>query len=399
MKHRYVVVGSLIALSGMGVITFNEEFFLPNKEARALLTKGKLLLEQGNEDTMKKAVEVFTTVAAHFPDTKQAKEALFMLAEGYENLGNIDVAIGKYRRLLSMEIDKDLADKVKFKIAKLQLSRYNTEEGFNSLMVLLSQNIDDLLRSDVYTELARFYSRQKNLTKSQANYEIALSENPKNAEANMEMAEVLFRQGKYEDALKQYIRFYNIYVNRSSANKLAVENFQDQVLRAAITLFQRGESTHAKNYFDFLAASFSETRYSEIANYYLGNIYYNQAGYTEAITLFDKVITELPDLKDESAYIKKAQAWYQLREYTKAAATIEKVFELYPDGRYKSVARRWASEIKQAMEEELALQNSIDYQSERSQEVDLEDDPFLNLSGEGFEEVPPAQNESSTLVY
>ena len=101
IKNIYIVIGSIVLFAGLGVITVHEEIFLPNTEARRLLTKGKLLMEQESAQEMKNAVEIFTTVASHFPDTKQAKSALYHLAETYERLGNIDVAIGKYRRLLN----------------------------------------------------------------------------------------------------------------------------------------------------------------------------------------------------------------------------------------------------------------------------------------------------------
>jgi len=355
MKNLYIVAGSLTILAGLGVITFNQEIFSPERQSKALLTKGRLLLEQNSMDTQKEAMEVFTTVASSFPKNDAGKEALYYLAELYEKWGNIDVAINKYRALLGLNLNKELADKVKFSIARLQLSRYNAQEGYNALMVLLSENVDDMLRSDIYTEIARFNSRQKNLVNAQTNYEIAISENPKNKNADLELGGVLFLQKKYDDALKQYEHFFNIYINRSEHNEETSENFQKKLLASATEVFHDGDLKAAKKYFEFISDKFPSTKYSETSLYYLGNMEYMNGDYKKAIEFFDDVIKYPPGEKDESAYLKKGQSYYQLRDYPMASRLFSKTQELFPDGKYLSLAKKWENESNMAMSERINI--------------------------------------------
>ncbi|MDH4263616.1 MAG: tetratricopeptide repeat protein [Spirochaetia bacterium] len=356
MKNLYIIAGSLIILSGLGVITFNKEVFSPERQSRALLTKGRLLLDQNSMETQKEAMEIFTTVASSFPKSNAGKEALYYLAELYEKWGNIDVAINKYRSLLSLNLNKELSDKVKFSIAKLQLSRYNAQEGYNALMVLLSENVDDMLRSDIYTEIARFNARQKNLENAQSNFEIALSENPKNKDADMELANVLFEQKKYDDALKQYEHFFNIHVNRSERNEETAVNFQKKLMESATEVFHDGDTAASQKYFKFISDKFPSTIYSETSLYYLGNLEYIDGKYKQAIETFNKVIKFSPVDRDESAYLKKGQSYYQLHDYAAAARMFSEVQELYPDGKYFKLAKKWENESKMAMSERVNIQ-------------------------------------------
>jgi TolA-binding protein len=323
-------------------------------------------------------MEIFTTIASHFPDTDQSKEALYLLADIYEKWGNIDVAINKYRSLLGLDLNKELADKVKFKIARLQLSRYNTQEGFNSLMVLLSENVDNMLRSDIYTEIARFYSRQKDYQKSQANYDIAISENPKNKDADIELAGVMLDQKKYKDALRQFEHFYNLYINRSGNIAQTTQMFQDKILSSAVKIYHEGNMDSAREYFLFISEKFPSTSYSETSLYYLGNMDYVQGNYSGAMEFFNTIIKSAPAEKDENAYLKKGQCYYQMHEYAKAAMYFNKVQEIFPDGKYTSLAKKWEKESKLALREKFELEtirenNMSDKINSSSSETDIED--------------------------
>lgn len=359
MKNIYIIIGALTLMSGLGLITFNEEVFSPGKEAGALLTKGKLLLEQDREETMKKAIEIFTTVASHFPGTDQAEEALYYLAESYEKLGNVDVAIEKYRKLLGLELDKELSERVRFKIARLQLTRYNTEEGFNGLMVLLTDTVDDVLRSDIYTEIARYYAREKGYAQSGKNYEIALSENPRNKEANMELARMLFLQGRDDEAFLQYRKFFNIYVDRNRNEQGFVAKYINEVYQTAIDTFNAGRHDAALKYFNFLSTEFAYTRVAEESIYYTGNIYFIRKDYNKAIGHFKEVISKRPEFRDENAYIRMGQAYHKKRDYENAIATFAKVQTLYPKGKYVEVARKWEKESKSLLRDRIELESSV----------------------------------------
>jgi len=380
IKNLYIIIGSLIILSGLGVFTIQEEIFLPNNEARSLLAKGKLLLEQESEDGMKNAVEIFTTLASHFPDSEQAKEALFHLAESYEKLGNVDVAIGKYRRLLGLELDESMIDKVRYKIARLQMMRHNAEEGVNSMMMLLSKKIDPSLRSDIYTEIARYHSDRNEFEKSLTNYEIALSEYPRNVNANVEIGDVYFKQGKYYDALNQYKKVYRVFIDRNAKEETIVRKYIQNVFEKGIRIFRKEKYKAAEGYFEFIYTRFPKTAEAEESLYYHGNIHYGDRNYEKAISLFRQVIELAPATRDENAFIKTGQSFYQLGDYKKSAVLFAKAQELFPNGRYNKIASQWEDEAKKA------LQESFAYETEKPEPVER---PNETKTTKGIEETIP----------
>ncbi|MES0490462.1 MAG: tetratricopeptide repeat protein [Leptospirales bacterium] len=360
IKNIYIIIGSLIILSGLGVFTVHEEIFVPNSEARSLLAEGKLLLEQESEEGMKRAVETFTVLASHFPDTEQAKQALYHLAESYEKLGNVDVAIGKYRRLLGLDLDEDMIDKVRYKIARLQMMRHNAEEGVNSMMMLLSKKIEPSLRSDIYTEIARFHADRNEFEKSLTNYEIALSEYPRNVNANIEIGDIYFQQGKYYEALSQYKKVYRVFIDRNAREETIVKKYIQNVFEKGIRIFRKEKYKEAEGYFEFIYTRFPKTAEAEESLYYHGNVHYGDRNYEKAISLFRQVIELAPATRDENAFIKTGQCFYQLGDYKKSAILFAKAQELFPNGRYNKIASQWEDEARKA------LQESYTYEAEKS---------------------------------
>jgi len=360
MKNFFLISGTLIILSGLGVISFTENSFLKNSKAKALLTKGKLLLEQDTSESMKNAVEIFSTVASHFPDTEQAREALFYLAESYEKLGNVDVAIGKYRKLLALNLSGELFDKVRFKIAKLQLTRYNTEEGLNGLLLLLSEVTDDKLRSDIYKEIARYYTSKKENEQALKNYEISLTEFAKNDESILEIASLLVEMQKYEDGLAQFKKYYNIYLDREGTNQQILHKYKENLFKSASMAFSNNNLDSAAHYYQFLSDQFAGSDEGEIALYNLGNVFYKQKHYDKAIGCFDKVVKSQPELKDENGYIKLGQSYFMTREFEKAASAFSRAVNLYPDGKYILIARQWEEEAKKELQEKYSMENLDD---------------------------------------
>ena len=97
----------------------------------------------------------------------------------------------------------------------------------------------------------------------------------------------LYQQKKYGAALKQYNRF----IDYAESNSRAAA-FHEQYLDA---LFYRAQSANeldqpqAEKYFLDLVAYHESTPVTRMANFYLGNIYYKQKKYDNAIAWFTKV--------------------------------------------------------------------------------------------------------------
>ena len=183
MRSITIWVGAIVFTIGAGVFLIEREYISGNKAAKVRLEQGKLQLERFDEDGLRKGIDDLTAVVAQFPESVHAREARYFLAEAYERLGMRDVALGKYKKLLEMQMPDDLRTRARFKIAKLQIMRNYSDEGMNQLLQLLNTTADRQLRCEIYLEIAKYYHR-KGLTKdARRNFENALTENPDNREA------------------------------------------------------------------------------------------------------------------------------------------------------------------------------------------------------------------------
>lgn len=93
------------------------EFELNNTEAPAVAIKrtvGPTILERlfamaqryRSEGNLRRATEMYWTLAGDHADTPQAESAkaeLLLMAEGYERAGNLHMARGMYERLMDLE--------------------------------------------------------------------------------------------------------------------------------------------------------------------------------------------------------------------------------------------------------------------------------------------------------
>ncbi len=355
MKNFYLLSGLLVITLGIGFVYINREYIDPRKKAQAMLVKGRLLLEQETDEAMRKAIEEFTTVASHFPDTLQAREALFHLAESYERLGMRDVALGKYKKLVEQKLPDDMLEQAKFKIAKLQIMRSYTDEGMAQLMQLLSATRDAKMRSEIYTEIGRFYAKEGKLAAAQKNYQIALSEYPDNKDAKILLAKSLTMQGKDAQAhgvYEDYLTFQGSLDN--DKNKVAVD-YRQEALKRGLKHMQEGNYAEAIKFFQTIEERFPDTSEAEDALYFMGNAYMKAGDNIKAIQAFNKAVGNQPRHRDEASFLKKGEAYYNRKDYAKAAAMFQYVQKQYPKGKYFQIAADWEEECRRAMTEGVSL--------------------------------------------
>lgn len=183
MKNIIFRLGLLTFLFGAGFFYFNERIYFPQKKANQFLEQGKLFFEQSDNDSLQKAIHQFATTISHFPKTKEAKEAMFFLAQSYQKLGMNDIAISKYNDLLDSKTSQKLKTQARQKIKYLEeLDRYQ-KDGLSGLTKMLRNSHDHIVRSEIYLEMARQLSRSGKLQKALKHYALSLKENSNNIAA------------------------------------------------------------------------------------------------------------------------------------------------------------------------------------------------------------------------
>ena len=355
MRQAYLFVGFLIIIAGGGFTWISREVLVPNRQANALLEKGKMWLEQQSEEALRKAVENFTEIAATYPDSRAANEATMYLAESYERLGLKDIALGKYRKLLEENLDAKNADLIKFRIAKLQILRSYTDEGMAQLLSLLGQARDGKMRSEIYAEIGKYYQGASQVENAIRNYRIAIRENPDNREAQLLLAKLLSDGGQADAALTVYDDYMKFQSQISVSGADGQNAYRREALQRGLLLLDQKKFTEAEKYFNLIHEKFPDSAEAEDALYYAGNARMRSGDYTGAIKMFNKTVGNGNKTRDEAAYIKKGEAWYHRHEYKKAAAVFAFVQRNYANGQFQRIAADWEEECIRAMSEGKAL--------------------------------------------
>lgn len=355
MRNFFLFSGLFLILLAGGFLLINQEVLNPQKRAAALIRRGRLYLEQAKPNAIRKAIDEFTQAISLYPRNSYSHTALFHLGVAYEKLGMMDIASEKFQELASKDLEPDLSKKVQFKIAKMKILRARSEEGKSGLLVLLSQTRDHKLRSQIYTELGKYYCKRKKFLRGQRNFKIALSENPANYDARLHLAKSLITQGKHQAAYSIYDNYLSLSGEIDQNRAKVAAAYRQEAYKHGLKLF------HAKNYqkaisiFEIVHRKFASTKEAEEALFYTGVSYFRLKNYFKAVDFFDKAIRTLPKDHDEAAHIKKGECYYHLKKYKFAAKTFLEATRKFPEGRYNQVAKDWLNESKRAMQEEYEM--------------------------------------------
>ncbi|MFO1470768.1 MAG: tetratricopeptide repeat protein [Turneriella sp.] len=351
MRSITIWVGAIVFTIGAGVFLIEREYISGNKAAKVRLEQGKLQLERFDEDGLRKGIDDLTAVVAQFPESVHAREARYYLAEAYERLGMRDVALGKYKKLLEMQMPDELRTRARFKIAKLQIMRNYSDEGMNQLLQLLNSTADKQLRCEIYLEIAKYYHRKGFGKDARRNFENALTENPDNREARAAL-------GYTADAdYKNSVALHGILDKdepQPAAKKEDSKPAEPAVAKkydvsAGVQAFTVGDYQRAVRL--LTPAANSAGRESEEALYYLGNAYLKLKQYRNAVHFLNKAVSNKFTERDEASYIKKGEALYLNNQYSRAQRVFSFVRSHYPNGKYAQIAQDWETETRRMLGE------------------------------------------------
>lgn len=114
------------------------------------------------------------------------------------------------------------------------------------------------------------------------------------------------------------------------------------------TLYQTSYSDYLRGNYDLALLgfrqyleSFPDTDLADNASYWIGECFYRQQKYADAITEYDKVLTQYPRSdKTASALLKKGYAQIELGQRRDGLAQLEKVIQNFPSSDEANLARQ-----------------------------------------------------------
>ncbi len=340
---QWILVGIVLIFLGIGLFAYYDSFIKPEREARELIVEGKMLFERGNQESINKAIDIFTKVIAKYPKTDSAFEAYYYIAQGYERLNLNRLAYLKYIYLLknNSNIAKETEQEIKARVARLKVMKRYDEEGIHQLLSLLNYSDDKDFRSRVYSELGHIYLKRGEFNASRRMFDLALAENGNNEEAILGKARVYKRIGMDSEAYTLYDHFLKYYSNFSYYTNDVTRSYDRQLYDSGLSNFRRGSYYQAIEFFKKYLKQFPESEKTENALYWIGESYLNLKQYNNAIAYFKKTLSNGFYHKDQDAVIKCGYTYFLAKNYDLAAREFQYYLDTYPNGRYVIKAKQW----------------------------------------------------------
>jgi tol-pal system protein YbgF len=109
---------------------------------------------------------------------------------------------------------------------------------------------------------------------------------------------------------------------------------------SALQLFRTGQYDAAREEFESYLQKYPKSNLTDNAQFWLGECYYAEKRYGEAIAAYEKMIKEYPESdKVSSAMLKQGMAFLELGDSTAGKILLKKVVKEYPNSNQAKIAR------------------------------------------------------------
>jgi tol-pal system protein YbgF len=110
---------------------------------------------------------------------------------------------------------------------------------------------------------------------------------------------------------------------------------------AGYQALKKGEVADAREKFTSLLEDYSENEYSDNARFWIGETYYNEGNFEEAILAYEELFKEHPKSdKIPGAMLKQGLAFYSLKDQKTGKIILGKLIEKYPDSEQAKLAKK-----------------------------------------------------------
>ena len=135
--------------------------------------------------------------------------------------------------------------------------------------------------------------------------------------------------------------------NKTGKAPLKESTDKEQIYSGAYRTFKDGNYSAAREKFGEFLKSFSGTEYSDNAQFWIGECYYFEEKYEEAILEYEKVVQNYPDgNKVPNALLKQALSFLKLDDKSSSKLLLQRVIKEYPNTNAARIARSKLVDIK-----------------------------------------------------
>lgn len=120
-----------------------------------------------------------------------------------------------------------------------------------------------------------------------------------------------------------------------------------EMYNKAFGLLKEGQYKQSIQKFEIFLEKYPESKYSDNAQYWLGEANYAFRQYKQSLKEFQRLISKYPDsVKIQGARLKVGYVYYELKNWSAAKESLQQVVTLYPDANVAKKARERLERIK-----------------------------------------------------
>lgn len=113
------------------------------------------------------------------------------------------------------------------------------------------------------------------------------------------------------------------------------------VYKEASAAYEKGDTKEARRQYELILKEFPTSEYVQNAQYWIGESYYKEEDYDNAILAFEELIRKNPESpKAPGALLKQGYAFYQIGERGIGKDVLEKLVKKYPASEEAKLARK-----------------------------------------------------------
>lgn len=318
--------------------TFAQRFPQSANAADVLYLAGNVYY---SAESYENAIREFQYLVNNFPTHKIAGKALRMLANSYANSGNFDLAMAKYRELLSKQTANtpeyaevvDLVAGAMYKKAEGLKKSGNMVGAADAFKAIAASYPTSKVADRGWFEAAVCYEEGNSNELASATFESLADKFPKSdlrEKSFVRAAESLKKQNKWENAAQVYVK---------AANTINKPEFAIGSLASASECYQKIEKFDlAGKMYKLIYQRYADDPKTPQALYNAGLIFEKGKFYSNAISVYEILTQKFP--KSEfcaEALFSIGLCYEKMGKKTKMAGVFSDYARKYPTDRYKQV--------------------------------------------------------------
>lgn len=327
-----------------------------------------------------KSIQFVTEALSQSNSVNENAQAYELLADVYMQWKQFDLAVSNYR----VSLQNNTTNDVRLKLAKAYESNKNYQESIDAYKTIKKQELSNYQLTTLYEGLGDTYYSIKNFDASIEVYKKGLEVAqkhliaPKITDLNSKIAQAYNASGKTEKAQNYFENSLNLASKenkkRAVEEKVTVADFQNSNRVYAAEIQMRKEVLKDVEAIEMDSTITNESPLtSQKQNYKIGNAYFLQGDYANAIPYLEKSIKEAD--KKEDLVVKK-DATKKLSDLYEYSGDYEKAFRTYKE--YTEVVDELY--IKKEQEISQAARFSRDIATKQNRITSLETDRLLSQS-------------------